>query len=396
MDDGSVRSPTLPIWFDPLAFDKGCAVSDESFQQLFLSGLRMLKLPTPELNVRSVMGLVSYLTAMGVDTSSVLAAAGLHPNPQAAVPERISRTAWLAAHHEAVRVTRDPLLCLHVSAWLPFGSLDVLDYLLVRSTTVGEGMARSIRYTPLLHEGVGGRIEVIGSHAHFSHWLLTPDPDASRFSAEFAIAILFVRLTRIAGVDLQVTEIRFAHPSYGVEAAFRQFFGCPVYFGAGRDEIIFPASVLEAKIPGGDAMLCAILERQAESMRAQFVASESVAEQVRRILREELDGGDSSLDQVAHRLATTPRTLQRRLQDENTSHQLILRQAQYEVAMQLLHNRSVPIGAISYKLGFSEPSAFHRAFRRWTGTTPAEVRRSRATPPLRMINEYAEPAVRER
>ena len=102
----------------------------------------MLKLPAPELNVRSVMGLVSYLTAMGIDTSSVLAAAGLHPNPQAAVPERISRTAWLAAHHEAVRVTRDPLLCLHVSAWLPFGSLDVLDYLLVRSTTVGEGMAR--------------------------------------------------------------------------------------------------------------------------------------------------------------------------------------------------------------------------------------------------------------
>jgi AraC-like DNA-binding protein len=143
-------------------------------------------------------------------------------------------------------------------------------------------------------------------------------------------------------------------------------------------------------------MLCAILERQAESMRAQFVAFESVGEQVRRILREELDGGDSSLDQVAHRLATTPRTLQRRLQDENTSHQLILRQAQYEVAMQLLHNRSVPIGAISYKLGFSEPSAFHRAFRRWTGTTPAEVRRSRATPPLRMINDFAEPAVRER
>jgi AraC-like DNA-binding protein len=355
----------------------------------------MLKLPAPELNVRSVMGLVSYLTAIGVDTSSVLAAAGLHPNPQAPVPERISRSAWLAAHHEAVRVTRDPLLALHVSAWLPFGSLDVLDYLLVRSTTVGEGMVRSIRYTPILHEGVGGRLEVIGNHAHFSHWLLTPDPEASRFSAEFAIGVLFVRLARIAGVDLQLAEIRFAHPSYGAEAAFRQFFGCPVYFGAGRDEVIFPAHILETKIPGGDAMLCAILERQAESMRAQFVASESVAEQVRRILREELDGGDSSLDQVAHRLATTPRTLQRRLQDENTSHQLILRQAQYEVAMQLLHNRSVPIGAISYKLGFSEPSAFHRAFRRWTGTTPAEVRRSRATPPLRMVNEYAEPAVRE-
>lgn len=356
----------------------------------------MLKLPSPELNVRSVMGLVSYLTAIGSDPSSVLTAAGLHPDPHAPVPERISRQAWCAAHQEAVRVARDPLLCLHVSSWLPFGSLDVLDYLLVRSTTVREGVSRSIRYTPILHEGVGGRIEVIGNHAHLSHWLLHSDPEASRFSAEFAIGLIYSRLTRIAGVDLQLTEVRFAHPSYGMEAAFRQYFGCPVYFSAGRDELIFPAHILDTKIPGGDAMLCAILERQAESMRAQFVASESVAEQVRRILREELDGGDSSLDQVAHRLATTPRTLQRRLQDENTSHQLILRQAQYEVAIQLLHNRSVPIGAISYKLGFSEPSAFHRAFRRWTGTTPAEVRRSRATPPLRMVNEYAEPAVRER
>ena len=356
----------------------------------------MLKFPAPELNARSVLGLVAYLTAIGIDPSSVFAAAGLRPDPQAGVPERISRTAWLAAHLEAVRVTRDPLLCLHIAAWLPFGSLDVVDYLLVRSTTISEGVARSIRYTPILHEGVGGRMEVIGNHAHLSHWLLHGDPESSRFSAEFALALIFSRLTRLAGVDLQLTEVRFAHPSYGMETAFRQFFGCPVYFGAGRDELIFPAHILDAKIPGGDAILCAILERQAESMRAQFVASESVAEQVRRILREELDGGDSSLDQVAHRLATTPRTLQRRLQDENTSHQLILRQAQYEVAIQLLHNRSVPIGAISYKLGFSEPSAFHRAFRRWTGTTPAEVRRSRSTPALRLVNDYADPTVRER
>lgn len=102
---------------------------------------------------------------------------------------------------------------------------------------------------------------------------------------------------------------------------------------------------------------------------------------IRRAVAAELARGDARLATVARRLGTTSRTLQRRLRAEGLSHQQLLDEARREAAERYLRESSLAIAEIAYLLGYSEPSAFHRAFRRWSGTTPSEVRARAAALP---------------
>jgi AraC-like DNA-binding protein len=111
---------------------------------------------------------------------------------------------------------------------------------------------------------------------------------------------------------------------------------------------------------------------------ARILRHESLSDRVRQILMQEVPGGNPSLEWVASRLALSPRTLQRRLRDEGTTHVALLDDLRRDLAIGYLKEKRVPIGEIAFLLGFSEPSAFHRAFRRWTGSTPGEVRNQTA------------------
>ncbi|MGA9526123.1 MAG: helix-turn-helix transcriptional regulator, partial [Myxococcaceae bacterium] len=97
--------------------------------------------------------------------------------------------------------------------------------------------------------------------------------------------------------------------------------------------------------------------------------------QVRQRVTSALSGGEPTLEAIASQLAITPRTLQRRLKEHGTTYQLLLEELRRELALRYLRDHGLEISEVAFLLGFSEPSAFHRAFRRWTGTTPLSFRR---------------------
>ncbi|HWA77035.1 MAG TPA: AraC family transcriptional regulator ligand-binding domain-containing protein [Polyangiaceae bacterium] len=164
-----------------------------------------------------------------------------------------------------------------------------------------------------------------------------------------------------------------ARPPTGPDRA--SILGCPVHYGAPEMRLVFHRAPIERSLPRHDPALFAYLERHASSVLARVPAAGRTADQVRRLITEELRNGEPSQADVSRRLAMSERTLQRRLRDENTTFAEILDNARAELSQLYLREANVAAYEVAFLLGYSEPSAFHRAFRRWTGVTPQEFRR---------------------
>jgi AraC-like DNA-binding protein len=139
-----------------------------------------------------------------------------------------------------------------------------------------------------------------------------------------------------------------------------------------------PLTVLDASLISSDPALLAILSRAAGDSQRRGPEPATIAAQVARVLGEALRSDDANIAHVAKRLGMTSRSLQRRLKDEATSFGAVRERVRRELAQRYLDDK-LAISEISFLLGFSEPSAFFRAFKRWTGTTPLEARRRLAT-----------------
>jgi len=168
--------------------------------------------------------------------------------------------------------------------------------------------------------------------------------------------------------------IRFPDPAPRDAAEHARIFGSPIRFDSGSCQLVFAAATLNLKIAKADQGLLAVLDRHAEELLARYPRRDILVDRVRRAIRDELNGGNPSLDRVAAQIGLGPRTLQRRLREQGTSHQDLLDQMRRDLAMKYLTEPQIAICEVAYLLGFSESSALHRAFKRWTGMTPSEFR----------------------
>ena len=180
---------------------------------------------------------------------------------------------------------------------------------------------------------------------------------------------------RVTSVNWSPKEIRFEHQQPNETSEHERIFQCPIFFGATANEVVFDSEYLNLPIVMADARLCALLDRHATELLMRYPREDSLVERVRTLMKDELNGGDASLEMVAERLGMSARTLQRKLHGLGVSHQELLDEMRKDLAMRYLREPEMAVCEVAYLLGFSESSAFHRAFKRWTGTTPNEFRR---------------------
>jgi AraC-like DNA-binding protein len=151
--------------------------------------------------------------------------------------------------------------------------------------------------------------------------------------------------------------------------------GCPTHFGCPETRFVFRRSLLERPLPRTDPALFHYLERHAAAVAEGLPTNADLAARVRRLVTDSLRGGEPTPARAAKALGVSQRTLQRRLRDEGTSFARIVDGTRRELSEHYLSEPNVAAFEVAFLLGYSEPSAFHRAFRRWTGMTPQEFRR---------------------
>ncbi|MFH8748665.1 AraC family transcriptional regulator [Streptomyces rimosus] len=214
---------------------------------------------------------------------------------------------------------------------------------------------------------------------------LRPYPEGT-FLAE-SVLIIWHRLSSwLIGRHIPLSDVCFVHPAPAHAHEYELLFDCAVRFGAPRTAAVFDARWLAAPVVQDEAALAAMLRRAPADLLSRQEYGTTFTERVRRTLAPALRSpGPARLPEaaeVAARLAVSPATLRRRLQAEGTSYQRLKDAVRRDAAISALAAGREPIAALAARLGFSEDTAFHRAFRRWTGTTPGAYRLRPHTPAL--------------
>lgn len=291
-------------------------------------------------------------------------------DPDARVPIEMEVALWdlLASR------SRDVFFGLHAGMELTPGEFDVMDYAIRTSETLQQAIENSSRYNRLLHDEAIIDLEITDKRAKINHYFRTDPRGASWQAADFTLAS-FVTIGRaITGKQWKVKKICFQHAKPESISEYQQYFSCPLEFLCDKNTIEFDKELLKTIIPDSDPALNLILCRQADEMLKNLPKAGNIIVRVREQLAKSLRGGNPCIENIAASLNMTPRTLQRHLKELSTSHKVLLDEMRKELARHYLQNKDIGVSETAYLLGYSEPSVFHRAFKRWFDVTPGQFR----------------------
>jgi AraC-like DNA-binding protein len=253
-------------------------------------------------------------------------------------------------------------------------------FLLRSSNTFGEMLRRAERYMRVVNRHTEFVLEDAGGQASMTCPHQDPSPYGRREQVVCTLLGHWITWGRqLTRTRIAVDEARFQWSGPRDREPFERFFDGPVRFGARQDVLLLRSDVLKLPLIESTPELGARFEAYAAALVGRMTSQPSVVERVSKEIAEGLLIGSAREGAVAQRLAMTVRTMHRRLDEAGTSFRKIRDGLLRERAEGLLRERRVPIAEVSYLLGYGEPSNFHRAFRRWTGVTPAEWRAANPT-----------------
>lgn len=325
--------------------------------------------------VRLPLVLLGRATELGLDRTELLARAGIAEaelaDPDARLPLRKLWELWRLA----IARTGDEDLPLRLIASTPLRAYGLVGYLMTHSATLGAAFERLARYSRLVTDAVAvdwkrdpgeGRLVLTDR--------LTPDPPRSRSDARLAFAIVAAR--ELVGRSVMPREVHLPYPSPPDVSTLERTLGPNLVFDRLPGALVLEDRDLDRTIAGADPTLVSYLDDLADRLLQAMPATAMFQDRVRRAIWSGLRRGRIDLPSIASELAVSARTAQRRLRDEGTSYAAVLDDVRRELAMGMLRGRDLAVYEVAFLLGYSEPSTFHRAFRRWTGKSPREYRRA--------------------
>jgi AraC-like DNA-binding protein len=320
-----------------------------------------------------------YAISHGVSRDGLLAAAGLSQSSLGDPDGRISLLSLYDLVEYAEAQLGDPCLGLHFTTTLSIGDMDALGFLMATSPTFGSAMERMFEYQRIWAEGERFEMKAEGGLVRVTYEPYGSVRPAHVQMAQMAFADMVVNGSRLVP-GLEYESIRFRHAAPAdVRDEYERVLSTPVVFDVHIDELRFDERLLELRMPDSNAAMCSFFDRYAREKLEQLPNHQSVTLAVRDRLRTALPVGQIKLDQVAAQLHMSPRTLQRRLSEEGTSLHAELDEVRRQQALYFLET-GVAIAELSWLLGYSEPSVFHRAFKRWTNTSPETWRANHQVP----------------
>lgn len=328
------------------------------------------------ISVKAVEKIARAAALKGIAPAELYRAVGLDAAMLNDPDNRFPFRQMVALYEQGARLTGDEDFGLHVGESTNVKMFDIVGYAVANSRTLGEALSRAVRYHSIWSDGAFFRLDLEGELVHLSYRYTDLDGTECRQDSEMTMSLLIKFAREVTGVDWTPREMRFQHAAPRNTKEHERIFRAPLSFNMHACEMVFDSAILGLPFIAADPALCALLDRHAEELLARLPRRGGLTDEVRHLLHQALNGGDPGLDAIAHQLNLSPRTLQRKLKEEQTSHQDLLDEMRRDLSVRYLREPEMAICEVAYLLGFSEPSAFHRAFRRWFGSTPREYRRS--------------------
>lgn len=310
----------------------------------------------------------------GLPTDEILARAGVALS-QIGTNERTPFSAQHAFWAAAEQVSQDPDIGLHLGEHLPLYRGQVIEHLFVSSENFGEGLKRALAYQRLISDAFHAKLVVEDDRCYLTNGArVFHDNMVSRHFSECAMAGILRFFKFITEGHFTPIFIDFTFAQGAPEQEYLRIYECPVSLEQKETRLYFDPSILNYPLWQAEPELLQLHEQLAIE-KLQELARYDLVGEVRRAIGSTLESGETTLETVATQLHITPRRLRTQLSEANTSFQQILSDYRCRLAKKLLASTHESIERIVYLTGFSEPSTFYRAFKRWTNETPVEYRK---------------------
>ena len=321
----------------------------------------------------SVQVVDKLLRRVGIEPRALYARHGIDPALLAEPSARLPQLAVEEVLREAAHRVPDPAFgLLAAQCWHPT-NLGALGHAWLASSSLRRGLERLRRYWQLL--GLRTRLTLRDVPEGVMLVLENPRTEAAVAAVttdiEFSVLLDMCRVN--AGRDFAPVLVRLIRPAPDDPSPYERFFACPVLFGAPERALLLPRDRVDAPLPTSNRQLVGALERLLAEEIARIDRADVVA-RARALLLQRLSSGEATASRVARDLAMSRRTLHRKLAEADTTWVRLVDDTRRDLAMRLIEDPRRPIGEITFELGFSQQSAFARAFRRWAGTSPSGFR----------------------
>ena len=307
-----------------------------------------------------------------MDFAALLRQVGLSPSllqvPQARVSVKQYGELW-----RLIAVTLDDEFFGQDARRMKAGTFAMICHAVLNSTSLGHALERSLRYYALILDDISGKLVRRGNEAAIE--LHETNVPGRVFAHEVLLMLLHGVACWLVGRRIPVLRAQFSYPEPVHSAEYRLMYSTQLRFGAPHTALVFHASHLSLPIVQNERTLKEFLRSAPENILVKYKNGSSLTARIRRRLRQCLPGELPEFETLAAEINLTPVTLRRRLHDEGTSYQNIKDQLRRDLAISYLSHSERSAMDIGLELGFSERSAFHRAFKKWTGASPGEFRR---------------------
>jgi AraC-like DNA-binding protein len=327
----------------------------------------------PSVSLRAATGLVEAMAAAGCDPEQILGPLGLTAEKLGDPEGFVASADFARILDAAARASGDDCFGLHFGERVHPRDFGPLAYVVLNSPTFGAGFDNVARYLRVHNEAA--RVSFVpGPRGSQLQLALALPAGLRRHHVEFSLAVMLGTLRMMAGSQWAPIEVQFEHAAPARPAEMIRAFGAPVSFGRGVNAFVVEADFAARPVPAADPRLYPIMRQYLDGILTELPHEDALLDSIRRAIGEVIRDGEPTLALVAGRLGIGARTLQRQLKQRAVSFSKLADDTRRQFSLRYLRDPENTLSEVSYLLGYSEVSAFNRAFRRWTGSTPSEFR----------------------
>ena len=333
----------------------------------------------PMISVAAATGLLEAIAARGGDPDQILRKFEIDRSafsePEGFIPSSI----FAGILEAAAQTTADDCFGLHLGENYNPRNIGPLVYVVLNSPTIRAGIENFERYLQVYNEAANWFFTWEENRGYIRYLLTDLGINSLRQSNEHGMTIAFNMLRMMVGSHWAPKEVQFAHEAPKQTSEHQRIFHAPVSFGCKTNAIVIDRQFVEREVAAADQRLYQILKRYLDQVLSEMPREDSLLASVRRATAETMRDGDLKLERVAKQMAMSARTLQRQLKERGVDFKQLTDETRRRFAINYLKEQKNTLTEVAFLLGYSEVSAFNRAFKRWTGSTPLEYRRSQRT-----------------
>lgn len=331
--------------------------------------------PANTMTTAALQPLLRLLESKGISSRELLGSLGLDAPSVTSATQRISIKHFDQLLEQAARLLDDQAIGLAAGQRLEMPSFYLLGFLISGCQTGREALAVLRRYYALISDTRAPDFFIGQDSIKIVFYITEGTPFGSQTRSEFTAAGIHTAGQAIAGGYYQIQGVGFRHPPPSHKDRITRFFDAPVQFNQAQNWVSFSSRHLDSPLSYANPQLFAMLRAEAEQALSRFSNLKSFSQRVMHILYQWPETVPMTKDAVAELLSTSSRTLTRRLQEEDCQFSTLVKDVRLEKAKQALKSARTDVQQLALDLGFSDRRGFERAFKQWTGVTPAAYRR---------------------